>query len=233
MDKCNITKIKRFCAFSVLFLMVSTQSMAGVIISAIDARVNSGGPGYGGIVHSHNQDGLYNKYISGLTDFDEYMATNPFHTSNYFGYEWFSEIGTGASPVSASVTFDLGRPTKIDAVALWNEESSGIGVLNLFGSLDGVNFFDIAHKLMPQDNPFDETRPNDDYRYSAEVFEIAKFDLQYIRFDMSACPNQPSSFYSCSIGEVAFRQTDIPEPYTLSLFLIGITLFRVKHALIS
>ena len=41
----------------------------------------------------------------------------------FAGFEWFSNSGTTA----AVVTYDLGAVITIDRLALWNEESSGIG----------------------------------------------------------------------------------------------------------
>ncbi|MDO6447375.1 PEP-CTERM sorting domain-containing protein [Colwellia sp. 1_MG-2023] len=211
---------------------------AGVIISATDATIDLGGPGYGLISETYDQSGLYNPYISGITDFDEYISSNPFHTSDYNGNEWFSREYDSPEGI-ASVTYDLGFRTNIDAIALWNEESSGITFLSLFGSLDGINFFDMAQGLMPQDNPFDESRPDDDYSYAAEVFNLSNSYTRYVRFSMSGCPQQPSSFNYCSIGEVAFRTadntkpTEVPEPSTWSIFMMSMIGLGMKRKYIN
>lgn len=208
--------------FFALTFAFSFSTSAAVIVSATDAVISAGGPGFGDITDTYDQSGLYDTYLSGETDFDAYLATNPFHTSDYNFMEWFSEMGTGASPVQASVIFDLGRLMKVSAIALWNEESSGIGLLDLFGSTDGNHFFNLAAGLTPIDNLYDESRPDDDYRYAAEVFGFSDAAVRYIRFDMSACPNQPSSFDFCSIGEVAFRATAVPEPSAALIFVLGL-----------
>ena len=207
-------------------VMFSGVTQANVIISAVDAIVNYGGGTWeesGYIDNTFNQAGLYNNYIDGVTDFDSYIATMPFHTSDFNGYEWFSLLGNGTAPMAASVTYDLGRVTNINALALWNEESAGIAILNLFGSLDNVNFFSLASDLMPQDNLFDVTQPNADYRYSPEFFALTDTNLRYVRFDMSGCPdeNQPAAYQFCSIGEVAFRTIDVPEPSMLAIWALG------------
>ena len=103
----------------------------------------------------------------------------------------------------------------IDALALWNEESSGIGNLNLLTSLDGVNFAALVSGLVPTNHP---AILQD---YAADVFGFGRTFAQYIRLDMSECPQAGGTFPSCSIGEVAFRQAPIPEPGAATLFGVG------------
>jgi hypothetical protein len=107
----------------------------------------------------------------------------------------------------------------IDALALWNEDGTGIGLLRLFSSTDGVSFAPLVSGLSPTNNAFYSD-------YAADVFSFGDISAQYIRFDMSGCP-QPSgdTFAGCAIGEVAFRQgvaNSVPEPGTL--FIVGLAL---------
>jgi hypothetical protein len=94
-------------------------------------------------------------YTSGVTNFDAYIATNPLHTSTFAGFEWFGNAGT----TTATVTYDLGSVRSFDRLALWNEESSGIGLLDLWTSIDGTTFTSLASGLTPFDNPWPITRP--------------------------------------------------------------------------
>lgn len=204
---------------------VASAAHASVIIAPTGAIINTGGPGFGTLVETFNQAGLNSGYIPGFTAFDAYLATNPTHTDIFAGNEWFSNSGT----TSASVTYDFGAVVSIDAMALWNEEISGIGLLDLLGSTDGVTFTAIATALAPTDNPRGV--------YGADIFGFASTTLRYLRLDMSECPQaDPAGFDGCAIGEVAFRSAGvvpIPEPAALGLLglgLLGTVLARRRKA---
>lgn len=205
--------------------LIQQSAHAGQIIGAIDATINSG-LGYddvdNDIANTYNQAGLYEQYQQGITDFDSYIGSSPFHTSDYNNNEWFSAF------TATSVTYDLGQVFNINAIALWNEESAGIATFDLFGSIDGLQFFSLAEDLLPTDNPFDENQPNADYRYLPEVFNFATANLQYVRLDISGCRGLKGPYDICSIGEVAFRATDVPEPAALALVCLGLLGLRVN-----
>lgn len=196
-------------------VIVPTSVNVNSIFSPVGWQINSGGPGFGSVNDTINQSGLFVPFISGVTDFDSYIATNPEHTWVFTDgsqdFEWFSNVNT----TSASVTYDLGSPIVINRLALWNEESSGIGTLNLFQSLDGINFSPLALGLNPTNNPAGM------FNYPADVFNLTPANTRYVRFDMSDCPQLPSAFTACAIGEVAFRAASgspipsTPEPSTL------------------
>jgi hypothetical protein len=210
-------KLTGFLLGSALFavIVVPGRADAQFIVSPVDAAINAGGPGFGLISHTFDQSGLSHNYVSGVTNFDAYMALNPLHTWIYPGNEWFSNSGTS----SAVVTYDLGSVMSIWRLALWNEEVSGIGTLDLWGSVNGLDFFSLALGLAPTDNPADQ-------HYAADVFTWSAVDLRYVRFDMSNCP-QPGvgTFHACAIGEVAFgtaAAVAVPEPLSLILVLSGL-----------
>lgn len=121
--------------------------------------------------------------------------------------------------------------TKINALALWHEETSGIGHLVLSGSTDGITFSAIGAY-----NPFD----NPPGRYPAEVFAFATAGVKFVRFEMSGCPQaNPGSFAACAIGEVAFRTgAVVPEPAAWALMiggfgLVGASLRRRRTAIVA
>ncbi|MFO1252798.1 MAG: PEP-CTERM sorting domain-containing protein [Inhella sp.] len=191
----------------------SFSAQAGVVRSAVGGVINSGGPGFGTLVETYNQAGLSAGYANGVTDFDTYIAGNPTHTTGFGGFEWFSNEGS----TSASVTYDLGASYNLNAMAVWVEESSGFGALDLLGSTDGVNFFNLSMGIIPVDYPLAD--------YPAQVFGFGATSVRFVRMDMSNCPqSNPGSFRACAIGEVAFRDAgnQVPEPTGLALAALGL-----------
>lgn len=207
-----------------LLALAIAPAQAGTILSPVGAAITAGGPGAGAIADTFNQRGRSAGFTSGVTDFAGYLATNPTHTILRLRFEWFSE-----EVPAASVTCDLGAVSRIAALALWNEESPGIGRLDLAVSGDGVAFAPLASGLAPFDNPFAD--------YPAEIFAFAPTAFRFIRFDMSNCPQpNPGSFAGCAIGEVAFERLDdlagVPGPAALGVFglgLLGLAVLR-RHA---
>lgn len=221
-----ILKHIRHIFWSITLTAISANvAYAGPIISATDAYIVVGDSFDdidNNLANTYNQAGLYDEYEDNVTDFDSYIASNPYHTSDYNHKEWFSQDSF------ASVVFDLGGLFNIDAVALWNEESAGIKLLDLSGSIDGVNFFSLATGLFPVNNPYDPNNPNDDYRYKAEVFETTAANLRFVKFDMTKCLYDSTSIEVCSIGEVAFRSTEVSAPQTLAIFMFGLVGIAVR-----
>jgi hypothetical protein len=189
--------------------LAPAPAQAGPILGAINATINRGGPGFGAIEPSFNQSGLEPEYIPGTTDYDSYIASRPLHSRAALGREWFGNLG---SPVT--VTYDLGAVFSVDAFALWNEEASGIGRFNLLASADGQSFGVVLSEVAPRDNP-------DTADYAPESFGFGAVDARFFRIEAFACPQRPSTFNACAIGEVAWRQADaangVPEPATLPL----------------
>lgn len=195
-------------------LTFAGPALAQAIIAPTSGVIDSGGPGFGTLTETFNQAGLSTNYVAGVTNFDSYIAGNPTHTLVFSGFEWFSNQDT----TSAQVTYNLGGTFGIDRLALWNEESAGIGTLRLSASLDGVIFSDLG-VFSPVNNP----RGSD---YLAQLFSFTATNAQFVRFTMTDCPQaEAGSYPSCSIGEVAFRTAlvggMVPEPATWALLMLG------------
>jgi len=208
--KLSSTAVLLLSALALAGTVQNATAAPGAIFSATGATINAGGPGFGSINDTFNHNGLLSGYTSDVTNFNAYIATNPLHTSTFAGFEWFGNSGT----TTATVTYDLGSVRSFDRLALWNEESSGIGLLDLWTSIDGTTFTSLASGLTPFDNPL--------ANYPAEVFSVGA-TARYVRFDMSRCPqSDPGTFPACAIGEVAFRSADVPEPAMLGLLGLGL-----------
>jgi hypothetical protein len=212
-------KLGLVASVAALALCAVSTANAAPIYSAVSGVVNVGGPGFGTLTETLNQSGLSSGYTSGVTNFNTYMASNPTHTLVFNGFEWFSNQGTS----SARVTYNLGALRVIDAMALWNEESSGIGLLDLAYSADGINFSSLLSGLTPTNNPLNSS-------YTADIFSFGAVNMQYIQLDMSRCPQ--NDFPACSIGEVAFRGgelSNVPEPGSLALVALALAGLGIRR----
>lgn len=219
--------IKQFAAATALLATTLGSAHAGVIVSAESAEILSGFPGEGAISSTHDQYGLFTDYISGVDDFDDYIAQNPQHVFDFvvddggvnYYYEWFSASGT----TSAAVSYDLGSVQQTVGMALWNEDANGIGQLNILGSVDGQSWVSLGSNLTPTDHPYKTD-------YSADVFSWGATQARYIKLEMSMCPQSEVGRTSCSIGEVAFNVTPVPEPSTLATLGLGLLMLGAATA---
>jgi hypothetical protein len=192
-------------ALGVAFAACSGPSAAATIVAPIGAEatttfISSSGNDYS-ILNTIDQSGLSAGYVSGVTDFDSYLAGNPTHTSLANGNEWFSKDYFGRRRVAVqTVTYAFSALTSINGIALWNEEFAGIGTAELWwAAADGV--FTLFDTIMPADSAFDS--PN----YSAQVFSFDPIDMLFFRLVITGCPGPPwlaSNYRGCGIGEVAF-----------------------------
>jgi len=189
-----------------------------VVVAPTSGLVNSGGTYTGTFLYdTYNQSGLSAGYTAGVTDFDYFLSLSPTHNYVFSGHEWFSDI-----PVSAAtITYDFGSLMTLSALALWNEDASGIGLFNLYYSLDGTNFFTLLSGAAPVNNAYA-------VNYPAEVFSWTAQSMRYVRFEMSGCPQiGTNSISACAIGEVAFARelteiSPVPEPATMGLLATGL-----------
>lgn len=194
-------------AVAMLFFAAGA-AQATPIRSAVGASIivgNEFGPDVD-IGNAIDQSGLNIGYTSGVDDFDIYLGLNPLHIRTAAANEYFAMSGTTAGIVE----FDLGAVFFIDRIALWNEDATGISLLDILVSTNGINFTEVVSNFVPFDNPFNVD-------YPAEVISLGgTFSAQYVRFDMNACPPE-----FCSIGEVAFSAAPVPEPSGVLLFGAG------------
>jgi hypothetical protein len=186
---------------TVLSLGLASATHADTIVSAVSATASSTFSSQFDISNTINQSGLNIGYVSGVTDFDAYLAQNPLE-SFIATNEWF----TASNVTSATVTYNLGSILTMDRIALWNEDSAGFGQGVVSTSSDGITFVSLT-TINPANNPVNVD-------YGAQVFGFASTAAQYVRLDLSGCP-QPggTGFIGCGIGEIAFSNAStVPGP---------------------
>jgi hypothetical protein len=85
---------------------------SGEIVGAFSAVVNSGGTGNVGapISNTFNQTGLFTTYISGSTNYNTYIASNPLHNWDWHT-EWF-QVSKRAPRVSPTTSARLWGSTR-------------------------------------------------------------------------------------------------------------------------
>jgi hypothetical protein len=163
--------------------------------------------------HTFDQSGLSAPYISGVTDFDTYVATH------------FSAPGTDwvATQVTGNVVYDLGGVVFIDRAAVWNFGTSGsdplyaIQRITLEGSLDGVSYVPLGD--------FALTNPNGALNTLAQILSFGGVDAQFVRMNVLSNYGGPAS----ALGEIAFRAEAVPEPATVLLMGSGLLAFARRQ----
>lgn len=210
--------IKKLAIAAALSAAALSTAQAGVVIGAQSAEIIAGAPGVGAISSTYDQYGLLDDYTSGVTDFDTYIASNPLHVWDFsvvdagttYYYEWFSNFGT----TTATVSYDLGEVYDVQGMALWNEDGNGIGKLNILGSLDGVTWTSLGSSLSP-------TNHAEGVDYGADVFSWGTTAVRFVKLEASQCPSS-STWVGCSIGEVAFNATPVPEASSVAMAGLGL-----------
>jgi hypothetical protein len=168
-----------------------------------------------------NQNGLNTHYISGTTDWISYFAGNPTHDEAWTNKEWFgpqlSASGHSATDIHGSIDFDLGSVSRIDGLALWNEDSFGIGNFDIYTSTNGSSWTLVKGGNIPTNWPYDT-------HYSADLFNWTATDARFVRLTINAGGyKEPTDQYGVAIGEIAFSRTNpVPEPATITLIGIGL-----------
>ena len=65
------------CGVLLVGALVASEASATVIVSPVSGAINSGGPGFGSLSETFNQNGLSIGFVSGVTDFDAYLGLGP------------------------------------------------------------------------------------------------------------------------------------------------------------
>jgi len=204
-------------AVCLILSVFSATAQAATIVGAISATATSEFGGDFDIGNTIDQSGLSIGFTSGVTDFDTYIGLNPIHTFVAIDNEWFTALNV----LAATIVYDLGAIFSIDRIAIWNDEFSGVGMVDVFVSTDNVLYTNAVNGLMP-------TNHDPDTDYPADVFGLGGVQsARYVRLEVSGCPQEPlSQGPYCGLGEVAFSA--VPEPNTFALATLGLVGFGLR-----
>ena len=210
-----VSQNKSFILVIFLFFLYAGVAQATVIRSAVAVRntFSEWTPGSYEIKNVSDQSGLNQNYISGVTDWDSYFSTSPYHSSTANGNEWWGNANSG---LTGDVVFDLGEIYYIDKFAIWNEEENGISYLTISTSTDALSFLSVAIDLKPTNNQFGN-------QYTADIFSLTESMARYVKLEIFATGD--NGYNTVSMGEIAFSTTDVapaPEPSTALLLGIGL-----------
>ncbi len=152
-----------------------------------------------------NQSGLSSGFVSGVTDYGTYVATNPTHASSSLSVNFYF----GGSPPFGQLDYDLGVVYTIDKLAFWGGPfGASMKDFDLIAS--NVSDFSVSSNL----GSFSATTGT-----GLQEFSFTSTGARYIRIDVMSNNGGP---VDTALGEVAFSA--IPEPTSLILFgtVIGI-----------
>lgn len=196
---------------------------AGLIIAPVSVSTNMGrfgnvGNGYR-IDNIINGSGLSSPFVSGVTDFSTYIASNPTHLGSVAANVWASQTGTN----TGHVDFDLGGQKTIAAFALWNAAQNSISrvaTFNLLASADAT--FTNTINL----GSFATNTSGFSGAVQAQVFTFSATDAAFVRMQITSTA-APGGNNVASMGEVAFSA--VPEPSSAMLVGSGILLALVRR----
>jgi len=191
-------------------LACGTAAQAATVIGAQSVTVNIGGEAGMPWVAANmiNQTGLDKTYVSGVTDFDAYLASKPIHNAGAYS-EWNSRTDF----TSARFTVDFGSEVTIDRLAYWDEDSTSTSGLALSTADLGV----FANFKVVNETPGTFG--------GAQVFAFRPITTRYLTFDLTGC-SQGGVYHGkgCGVRELAFASATmsaVPEPGTWAMMIIG------------
>lgn len=198
-------RLRHMLAAGAAALAVTASAEAATIIGAVDATASTeAGPNFG-IDKSIDQSGLSANYVSGTTNFADFVATTT-HNPDAWDQEWY-----GAEVPTATGIYDLGAVYTLESVAIWVEEFAGFGTVDILGSIDGLSWTAMALGYVATDNAVGED-------YTADVVLLdSRFQVRFVQLNLSGCPHPyvpepggPAPWNGCAVGEVAFGAVPLP-----------------------
>lgn len=201
-----------------IILLPTTATEAGLILQPVSASTDLGTSPESSPDNVRNQSGLSANYTSLVTDFDDYLATNPTHQFSSQSDIWNGNFDhNGVPPLPGNFDLDLGGWFVIESLALWNfganQDANLVGFTLLADDDDA--FSDPvtlgSYYAIPTTGPLSAVR--------AEVFSFEPVHATFVRMHITL--NHGDSV-NVIFGEVAFEVRPIPEPSSLVLLSFGV-----------
>ncbi len=215
---CRSTVFIAVC-FALLVCLASTPLIAGRVItspqSATASLPTETTYPTSAIDKIVDQSGLLSPFLNGISDFDQYLLTNPLH-DGHRDHCYSSENSFFGSGVV--IDLDMGQPVLIDALAIWNGN-----VNNGANPGTGINQFRLLSGNTPGfgdaiDHGFFSIQPAG-YPIAAEVVTLpAPTTATYLRLEVLTNHGNPGHY---SVSEIAVGVLAVPEPSTFILLTIG------------
>ena len=164
-----------------------------------------------------DQSGLTTHFISGETDFDAYVSTNPTHISTNVPQ---THAFTSSRPDPyINIDYDLGAFYSIESLVFWNygwPDSVAITGFNVLTS-NTTDFSDILFggSFRAVSDGDHLTRIN-----QAQVFDLIDTTARYVRFQVTDW-ERSSNYYGTGFSEIAFGVTPLPVPVPGTVWLMG------------
>jgi hypothetical protein len=179
-------------------------AFAGAILSPTAVVGDTLGTGAGKVGHLIDQSGLSAPFISGATDFDTYVATNPTHAGLTGANGWAS----ANNDTSGYLEFDLGSVYAITAFAMWTQNNpSAIDSFSLSTAMDSAFTTGVANL-----GSFTGTKT-----LTVQTFDVSAVG-EFVRLQV----NSTFGGTNVDIGEVAFDVATVPEPATFAIVGMGL-----------
>ena len=197
--------------------VIEPEPSSNVIIGPVSATTTMGEDNP--MAHSYDQSGLSIGYLSGVSDFDAYIASNPTHSSAP-GTDWTS------LQVAGQADFDLGSQYVIDRAVVWNFNFAAaieiaIQSVRIITAIDAAFTTGVVDHGIYNLNTFTEPNP-------AQVLLLTPTQAQFVRltdFIGNGIPQDGDP--RIALGEIAFRQ--VPEPTTLALAGLGLSFIAMRR----
>jgi hypothetical protein len=190
-------------ALALLTIGGAENAYAGTILSPVAVVGNTLGTGGGSVGHLIDQSGLSAPFVSGSTDFDTYVATDPTHAGLSAANGWAS----ASHDTSGYLEFDLGSAYSISALAMWTQNNtSAVDGFSLSSAMDEAFTIGVTNL-----GSFSGTK----------TLTVQTFDFLAIGEFVRLQVNSTFGATNVDIGEIAFDVAPIPEPTSFAILAAG------------